>query len=170
MPKSQLDWLGVVSLWVGAVVLASKSAEAPLMSGAPSWLAAPWWNYVPVVLVSFYLLGALYRLFASPRPAVAVPAPAPAIDDGKRDARRKLIVDGRRLIAEFNQQVRQPTLIGFLQYREEWPAIRAQLDPKVRQDLENGRMVVVTHGPEKDGKVYRLMDELARLEREWDLS
>ena len=32
MPKSQLDWLGVVSLWVGAVVLASKSAEAPLMS------------------------------------------------------------------------------------------------------------------------------------------
>lgn len=87
MPKSQLDWLGVVSLWIGAVVMAFKASDAPLVSGAPTWLAANWWNYVPLVLVTFYLGVALYRHFyplPSPIPfsiesLPSVPEPAPSV-------------------------------------------------------------------------------------------
>lgn len=50
-PKSQLDWLGVVSLWVGALLLAIKAAGVPLMTGAPTILAAGFWNYVPLALI-----------------------------------------------------------------------------------------------------------------------
>ena len=36
MPKSQLDWLGIVALWVGATVMAIKAGDLPLMTGAPA--------------------------------------------------------------------------------------------------------------------------------------
>lgn len=88
----------------------------------------------------------------------------------KQAQRRKVLADGRRLVAEFNLQARQRTLIGFLQYREEWPAIRAHLDAKVRNDLENARLAVSAPEGLKDGKVTYLMNELDRLEREWDLA
>lgn len=111
VPKSQLDWLGVVSLWVGALVMAFKASDAPLVSGAPTWLAANWWNYVPLVLVTFYLGVALYRHFhplPSPIPfsieslpkapaetpavvPVREPAPvaAPVLEDQERKERRE---------------------------------------------------------------------------------
>jgi hypothetical protein len=91
-------------------------------------------------------------------------------DEAKQAYRRKLVADGRRLVAEFNKQVRVTSLIEFLGRCEEWPGIRAQLDPKVRRDLENGRLLVAPVGNEKDGKVYYLMDEMTRLEKEWDLA
>lgn len=61
MPKSQLDWLGVVSLWLGAAIMAVKAANFPMIAGAPSWLAAHWWNYVPLVLITIYLGMAIFR-------------------------------------------------------------------------------------------------------------
>lgn len=64
MPKSNLDWLGVVSLWVGAIIMAIRAGGLPLLQGAPLWLAGNFWNYIPAILVSFYLIVALYRHFA----------------------------------------------------------------------------------------------------------
>lgn len=52
MPKSLMDWLGVTSLWLGAVVIALKTGELPLPTWAPAWLASPWWALAPLVLVT----------------------------------------------------------------------------------------------------------------------
>lgn len=90
--------------------------------------------------------------------------------EAKQTHRRKLIIDGRRLVAAFNYQARCKTLMEYLNLQPEWPAIRAQIDPKVRSDMENGRLAVPTAGELKDGKVYYLLSELDRLEREWDLA
>lgn len=90
MPKTQLDWLGIVSLWIGAVVLAFKASDAPLVNGAPLWLAAHWWNYVPLALMSLYLVIAIYRLLQRPdqnqpqtsggSPPLAHTPPEPVVD------------------------------------------------------------------------------------------
>ena len=70
MPKSNLDWLGVICLWIGAAVLAFKSAEAPLPRAAPPVLASGIWNYVPVILVSVALLIFIYRQIVPANPAL----------------------------------------------------------------------------------------------------
>lgn len=61
MPKSHLDWLGVASLWLGAIIMAIKAGGLPLIQGAPAWLASIWWNYIPIILVTLYVSVALYR-------------------------------------------------------------------------------------------------------------
>jgi len=167
LPKSNLDWLGIVSLWVGAIIMAIKSADAPLVGGAPSWLSSGIWGHAPLVLITLYLAVALYRLLSP----VSEPAPKPeaAEDGGKQLQRRQLIADGRNLVARFNRQTRHDGLIAFLSDKAGWHAIRPRLDPKILADLENGRLAVATRGDVKDGKVYYLMQELDRLEREWDL-
>jgi hypothetical protein len=68
MPKSLLDWMGIVSLWIGAIVFAVKSLDAPLPGVAPSFLAAGFWNYVPLVLVTIALAIFLYRLLSPAAP------------------------------------------------------------------------------------------------------
>jgi len=60
--------------------------------------------------------------------------------------------------------------MDFLRRQDEWHAIRAHLDPKVRRDMENERLSVGTRDNVKDGKVYYLVEELDRLEREWELA
>jgi hypothetical protein len=79
LPKSQLDWLGVASLWLGTLIMAVKAADFSLMTGAPDWLAASWWNYVPLALVSVYVVIAIYRQYApiSPAPRTSSPAAQP---------------------------------------------------------------------------------------------
>jgi hypothetical protein len=56
-----LDWLGVAGLWLGALLLAIKSANVPLMTGAPTFLAAGFWNYVPLALITIALAIFLFR-------------------------------------------------------------------------------------------------------------
>ncbi|MCA1654691.1 MAG: hypothetical protein ABR588_00350 [Sphingomicrobium sp.] len=92
MPKSSLDWLGVVGLWIGAIVLAFKSAGAPLLPGAPVIFAATFWNFMPVVLVSFALLIFIYRQLRPPVPtlpalrALVAPRQAPPIASSQEAA------------------------------------------------------------------------------------
>lgn len=62
-PESQLDWLGVASLWLGALLLAIKSADIPLMTGMPSLLTSGVWNFIPLALITFALAAFLYRQF-----------------------------------------------------------------------------------------------------------
>lgn len=101
--------------------------------------------------------------------ARASPSLENAATDAKQGHRRQLIADGRMLVAAFNRQTRYENAIDYLQRQNEWHAIRAQLDPKVRRDMENGRRMVVTNDNVKDGKIYYLINELDRLEREWGL-
>ena len=75
MPKSLMDWLGVISLWLGAAVIALKSGELPLPSWAPTWLASPWWAIAPLVLVS-----ASVALFIARASKVFQPKHEPDID------------------------------------------------------------------------------------------
>ena len=96
MPKSQLDWLGVVSLWLGAAIMAVKAGNLPVIDGAPSWLAAQWWNYVPLVLLSTYFVIAIYRATKPQKETVAAyssqegGAPMPALkDDVKMELRAR---------------------------------------------------------------------------------
>jgi len=88
MPKSQLDWLGVVTLWLGAVIMAVKAGGVPLLDGMPLWLTANWWNYIPLVLVSIYLAIAIYRVM-KPRHVATLPQPVepPADPTGRPDRR-----------------------------------------------------------------------------------
>jgi len=48
--------------------MAIKAGGIPLMQGAPVWLAASWWNYIPLVLLTFYLGSTIFRQF---RPLLA---------------------------------------------------------------------------------------------------
>ena len=70
MPKSSLDWLAVVSLWIGAIILAFKAWGAPLVKGAPAVLASNIWNFVPAVLVTFAIAVFIWRQVkpVEPRP------------------------------------------------------------------------------------------------------
>lgn len=89
-------------------------------------------------------------------------------DKGKDTVRRRLILSGRNMIAEYNIQRTSEPFTHFVVNHPAWSALRGSLNEKVRLDLENGRLVVSSqHGG--DGKVFRLVDELSRLEREWDL-
>lgn len=86
MPKSNLDWLGVVSLWVGALVMAIKAGGLQLLNGAPGWLAANWWNHLPLALVSFYLIVQVYRVLR-PAPTSSGDRPQPPsqeLDESKQ--------------------------------------------------------------------------------------
>lgn len=78
MPKSSLDWLAVVSAWVGSIVLAFKSWNAPLMPGAPDILASNFWNFVPAGLITLALVLFIYRQARPLPPMAASPAPMPA--------------------------------------------------------------------------------------------
>lgn len=89
--------------------------------------------------------------------------------EARQQRRRAIIADGRRLVAQFSGQSDVPFLMQFLQTHPEWHAIRPHLDPKVRGHMENGRLVVLTAGNDKDGKLSYLVQELDRLEREWGL-
>ena len=66
LPKSSLDWLGVVSLWIGALILAFRSWSAPLPNGAPPFLASNFWNVAPAILLTVALLVFIYRQFNPP--------------------------------------------------------------------------------------------------------
>lgn len=77
MPKSSLDWLGIASLWIGALILAIKTGDVPLIEGAPGFLASSAWGYVPFALVSMSGALFLYRALAPSRaPAATAPSDA----------------------------------------------------------------------------------------------
>tara|TARA_R110000868_G_scaffold361248_2_gene623237 strand:- start:323 stop:829 length:507 start_codon:yes stop_codon:yes gene_type:complete len=90
-------------------------------------------------------------------------------EDAQQARRRAIVNDGRRLMAAFNSQTLHKFLIEYLATKEEWHAIRPHLDPEVLQNLENGRLLVLTSGTEKDGKIHALLRDFDRLEREWGL-
>jgi len=66
VPKSQLDWLGVFGLWLGALIMAIKTGDIPLIHGFPSLFVSPLWGYVPFGLVTLYGVVALMRARAEP--------------------------------------------------------------------------------------------------------
>lgn len=96
MPKSAFDWLAVASLWVAAIVLAVKTGELTLMDGAPDWLAANWWGYVPAVLLTFYVIAAFYRLL---RPVGVEAAPTPYLSENAGAVTRGMNEDQRTIQA-----------------------------------------------------------------------
>ena len=164
--------------WSPAAVVGAGGFAATISASAAMWLSdlfVSLWGamHSPFVTVIITLGVGVYvaaiMMTAHPK-STTVGSNNPATDF-KLEHRRKVIADGRKLIAEFNLQARARTLMEFMQSREEWPAIRAHLGIKVRKDIENGRLLVATGDSSlKDGKVYYLMDELDRLEQEWDLA
>ena len=74
--------MGVVGLWLGTIILALKSGDLPLLSGAPSWLTSPFWGVAPFPLVTAALAIFLWRLFRpradalAPRRPIQPPTPA----------------------------------------------------------------------------------------------
>jgi len=81
-PQSHWDWLTIACLWIGALVMAIKSGGVPLILGAPEFFAAPFWGYVPFVLISVSAAIFLYRAIVpqkdvtSHRPNLPVELPA----------------------------------------------------------------------------------------------
>jgi len=128
----------------------------------------PSWLWLAVGLVIFFI-AAIGLIFRQSQRLVSMSeyTSNPEIM-AKNICQRDIIADGRRLVAEFNQQVRITHLSEFVKYRPEYPAIRAQLSRKFVSRLESNNMVVMAEGV-KDGLVYEFMDELAHLERQWAL-
>ena len=96
------DPLSLTLLWIGAAIMAIKAGDLPLIEGAPMWLASRAWGYVPFVLVTFYLVVALYRAL---HPAAARSVTLPKVDIGpiaaanapKQDAGQ---IDGADILPE----------------------------------------------------------------------
>lgn len=126
---------------------------------------------MPLFLVTTYLVIVMFRTMATKTSTEtsAVPAIPDKNDFAKTEQRRKVIEDGRLIVTEFNKQARISSLTQFVDYRSEWPAIRSHLQPDVLSAIENGRLAVSSKGGQKDGKIYYLMDDLSRLEKEWGL-
>lgn len=61
MPKSLMDWLAIAGLWVATAVLAIKTGDLPLVTGAPAFFSAAWWGYVPFALATLSGLVLLAR-------------------------------------------------------------------------------------------------------------
>jgi len=70
LPKTSLDWLGVVTLWLGALIMAIKAGGIPAPAGSPAFLSSDLWSFAPVVLVSVAGAIALQRALS---PTVATP-------------------------------------------------------------------------------------------------
>ena len=86
--------------------MAIKAGGIPLLDGAPLWLAANWWNYAPVILVTFYLTIAIFRQFQTRPPVQSsdamqvqrpsmpiisepVRTPGPTVEDPERKEKRE---------------------------------------------------------------------------------
>lgn len=99
--------------------------------------------------------------------------PARATDaalEAKLAHRRKVIADGRKLVAGCNRYRGDKDLVTLLNCYEEWPAIRAHIDKDILDRIEKERIFVVPADGSSDGKLSLIRSELDRLEREWDLA
>lgn len=86
-PQSQFDWVAVVCMWIGAVVLAIRSAGAPLLPGMPHALAANFWNFVPAVLLSIAMAIFIYRHLRPPGTAAPTLGPSEKMADAMAAAK-----------------------------------------------------------------------------------
>lgn len=62
MPKTNLDWLGIFGLWLGAALFAIKSANLPLAPGAPIFLTSQVFALAPFWLLTASALILIYRV------------------------------------------------------------------------------------------------------------
>jgi hypothetical protein len=131
-------------------------------------MSNPWVTVLVTLLLVAYS-GTVIWTFFEPRPPSAVELRALEAARERDAHRRQLIADGRRLVAEFNLQVRANTLYGYLKYQPQYGAIRAQLSPEFVANLEHPRLLALSDTT-KDGRVHGFMQELDRLEREWGLA
>lgn len=148
--------------------MAIRAGDLPLPAGGPAWLAKPAWGFMPLLLISVYLFIAIYRLL-QPDDSSNRKFNYKSQDQENQQKRLKIIDEGRRLIATFNEQTHHASFPKFLQTQESWHHIRPKLNPSVVRDIENFRLAVATRGDVKDGKVYYLIREIERLEKEWAL-
>jgi hypothetical protein len=56
-----MDWLAVVSLWLGAAILALKGSDLKPLSGAPIFLTDELWRYAPVALLTIAMAIMIWR-------------------------------------------------------------------------------------------------------------
>lgn len=98
------------------------------------------------------------------------PVKPDSMSPAKLAHRRKLIDDGRKIVTDFNRYGGQKDLLAFLASYQGWPAIRAHIAKDVLTKIEDGRTIVIAVDGLRDGKLGYLIDELDRLEREWDLT
>lgn len=72
MPRTSLDWLGIVTLWLGAIIMAIRAGDLPAPPGAPAMLSSNLWAYAPLTLVTVAIAIFIYRTLrpASPRNAI----------------------------------------------------------------------------------------------------
>lgn len=84
--------------------------------------------------------------------------------------RRKLIDDGRKIVTDFNRYGGEKDLLAYLASYQGWPAIRAHIAKDVITKIEDSRLIVIADDGLRDGKLGYLIDELDRLERQWDLT
>lgn len=111
-------------------VEAVKAGGLPLIAGAPQWLGSHIWGYVPLVLVTFYVIVAIYRLKhpvqieeqTGPRAAVAAP---PARGQSLEERKNRAVISEMNtarhmaMIAVRHNSIREA--------EKEWPTMRAAL-------------------------------------------
>lgn len=81
-------------------------------------------------------------------------------------ARRSMVDGWRRLLSD--RELDQGKFAGSVEYS----SLRPHLSPKLVQDIENGRWVIVNNPTRESGEnpfVPRLLDEIARIEKDWKL-
>lgn len=130
MPKSNLDWLGVVSLWVGALIMAIRTGDLSLIVGAPHWLTSQTWDRIPLFLISLYFLVVFYRLIRPEGQSRQITSASKESLAGQ--AKKREANDARyKVIQQLNSaSIRAKAAIGRNNVREsekEWPTMLAAL-------------------------------------------
>ena len=91
MPKSNLDWLGIASLWVGAIIMAVKGGGLTLIKGVPVWLSSQYLSYIPLFFVSFYAFIGIYRYFYPATDIAIRPSSTPLLNHGEAQSKHEII-------------------------------------------------------------------------------
>lgn len=103
--------------------------------------------------------------------AFAPPKPETDADKEIRAQRRKIIADARWLAQDFTMQARQKSFRHYLEYRPEYPAVRARLSKAYLAKLEAPRTTYSkADGAKYEALVQWFLEDIDRLEREWRLS
>lgn len=131
----------------------------------------PWVTVLVTLLIVAYLAALVWTLIEpqAPRAPSAAETHEIEADRERRSRRRKILNEGRQMVAEFELQSRW-SWRQMIKYNQAFADVRPHLSDDYMKALANTRMAIVSDEWLHDPLAADFLSELDRLEREWKLS